>query len=144
MNRLTSIAVKSLVAIVIGSGTLASNLQAQVDLSMTTSISFPFTVGTETIPPGTYQFSLSSSPFLLAVLNVKTGHEQVFFVRPEEQQKFQSYGRLIFSGPEGCSTLTQIHFPGTNTFSEVTQPHTIAKADARRCPVGHSIAVAQR
>lgn len=103
MNRLTSIAVKSLVAIVIGSGTLASNLQAQVDLSMTTSILFPFTVGTETIPPGTYQFSLSSSPFLLAVLNVKTGHEQVFFVRPEEQQNFSRTDALSSAAPKDAA-----------------------------------------
>jgi hypothetical protein len=144
MNRITSLVVQSLVAILIGSGALATNLQAQVDLSMTTSISFPFTVGTETIPPGTYQFSLASSPFLLSVLNVKTGHEQVFFVRPEKQRAFRSYGRLIFQGSEGCSALSQIHFPGTNTFSEIDQRHNAAKFAAKKCSADNSIDLAQR
>jgi hypothetical protein len=144
MNRVTSFAVKSFVAVLIGSGTLASNVQAQVDRSMTTSIQFPFTVGTQAIPPGTYQFSLTSSPFLLSVLNVKTGHEQVFFVRPEKQRAFQSYGRLIFSGSEGCSALSQIHFPGTNTFSEIDQRHNAAKFAAKKCSADNSIDLAQR
>lgn len=54
MKRNTSFVVQSLVVILIGSGILAGSLQAQVDLSMTASIPFSFTVGAQPIPPGTY------------------------------------------------------------------------------------------
>lgn len=143
MRRIASFAVQSLVTILIGSGTLACNLQAQVDLSMTASIPFPFTVGTQLIPPGTYRFSLASSPLFLAVLDVKTGHEQVFFVRPEKERAFESHGRLIFRDSGGCSALSRIYFSGTDTFFEVDPSQSIPRIDAKNCSTGNSISVLQ-
>ncbi len=143
MKRITSFVVKSLVTILIGSGPLAGNLQAQIDRSMTASIPFPFTVGTHTIPPGTYRFSLASSQFLLSVLDVKTGHEEIFPVRPVEQSASESHGRLIFRNSEGYSALSQIYFSGTGTFSEVNQRQSVARSEAKRFSTGNSISVAQ-
>ena len=143
MNRITSLIVTSLVTLLIGSGALAGNLQEQTDLSITASIPFPFTVGTHPIPPGTYRFSLASSQFLLSVLNVKTGHEQVFSVRPEKQRTVESRGRLVFRNSEECSALSQIHFLGTDTFTAIDPPRSVAKIEAKRLTTGNAIAITQ-
>jgi hypothetical protein len=73
MTRFTSLAAKSLVTFLIAGGTLATNLQAQSDVAITARVPFPFTVGKHSIEPGTYQFSLLTSQFLLSVVNVKPG-----------------------------------------------------------------------
>jgi hypothetical protein len=138
MKRITSLVIQSLVTILIGGGILAGNLQAQTDLAMTVSIPFPFTVGTQSIAPGTYQFSLISSQFLLSVLNVKTGDKNVFPMRPGQQHAFESHGRLIFRNSDGCSTLSEIYFPGTDRFSEVSQRHSIGRPST-----GNSISMAR-
>jgi hypothetical protein len=144
MKRITSVVVKSLVTMLIGSGTLRGNLQAQSDLSMTASIPFPFTVGTHSIPAGTYRFSLPSSPFLLSVFNVKNGHEQLYPVRPEQQRAFEPHGRLIFRNSEGRRALSRIYLPGTGTFSEVTIGTMSGRVEAKRFSTGDSTSVAQR
>lgn len=144
MKRTTSLIVKSLVILLIGSGTLADNLQAQTDLAMTVSIPFQFTVGTQNIGPGTYQFSLVSGAFLLSVVNLKDGHRQFFPVRPEQQRAFESHGRLIFSNSDGCSVLSEIYIPGTDSFSEVSQRHCVGRFEAKKSSTGNSISVAQR
>lgn len=144
MKRITSLVVQSLVALLIATGTLAGNLQAQTDLSMTVSVPFQFTVGTQSIAPGTYRFSLISSSFGLSVRNVKTGQERVFPLRPGQQRAFESQGRLIFRNSDGCSVLSEIYFPGTDRLSEVSQRHCAGGIEARKPPTGTSIFVAQR
>ena len=144
MKRITLVVVKSLVIILIGSGTLAMNLRAQSDPGMTVSIPFPFAVGTQSIAPGTYRFSQSSDPFLLSVVNVKTGHEEMFPVRPEGERAFEPHGRLVFRKSEGCSVLNEVHFPGTEMFSEVIQRHGAGRIEAERCSTSNSVSVAQR
>lgn len=78
MKQISSLIVKSLVSILIGSGTLAINLQAQSALAMTVGVPFPFTVGTQRMASGAYEFSLVSSEFLVSVLNVKTSTGRCF------------------------------------------------------------------
>ena len=121
MKRITSLVVQSLVTILIGSGTLAGSLQAQTNLAMTVSVPFPFSVDTHRVAPGTYQFSLVSNQFLLSVLNVKTGHEEVFPVRPGQQRAFESHGRLIFRKSDEGRILSEIYIPGNDRLSEVSQ-----------------------
>lgn len=143
MKRITSLVVKSLATFLIGSGSLAMNLQAQSE-AITVSVPFPFTVGTQSIEPGIYQFSLLSSQFLLSVLNVKTGDMEIFSVHPEQLRAVEQQGRVVFSNSEGCSALSQIYFPGALTFSEIDQRHCAARTEAKRFPTGDSNAVARR
>jgi hypothetical protein len=143
MTRFTSFVVKSLVTLLIGSGTLATNLQAQSG-AITVSVPFPFIVGTQTIAPGTYQFSLLSTHFLLSVLNVKTGHTEIFTVRPERQRVPERHGCVVFGNSEGSSVLNEVHFPGTGLFSEVIQRHDVPRIEAKRTSTDHSISMAQR
>jgi hypothetical protein len=144
MKRTTSLVLRWLVAILIGSGTLAMNLQAQSDLAMTVSIPFPYTVGTQSIAPGTYQFSLVSNQFLLSVLNVKTGSKEMFRVQPEQQLAFDPHGHLIFRKSEGRSVLNEVHFPGTDMFSEVVQRHSVGRIEAKGPSTSNSMSMAQR
>jgi hypothetical protein len=144
MKRISSLIAKSLVTILIGSGTLAINLQAQSDLAMTASIPFPFTVGTQSMAPGTYEFSLVSSQFLVSVRNVKTGHQEMFPVRPGQQLAVEQCGRLKFRNSNARSILSEVHFPGTDRFSEVDQGHGIGSIEAKNPSTDSSISVAQR
>jgi hypothetical protein len=144
MKLITSSVVRSLATVLIGCGTLAGNLQAQSDSSVTVSVPFPFTVGTQSIAPGTYQFRLLSSQFLLSVLNVKTGAREMFAVHPERQSAFEQQGRAVFHSSEGRSALSQIYFPGSDTFSEVSQRHEARRLEAKRSSTDNTISVAQR
>lgn len=143
MKRTTSFVVRSLVTILIGSGTLVMNLHAQSD-PITVSIPFPFTVGTQSIPPGTYRFSLVSSPFVLSVLNVKTDREDLFPVRPESERVFEPHGHLIFGKSEDSHALNEVHFPGSDTFSEVVPPHRSESAEAKESSTSNGMSVGRR
>lgn len=144
MRKFTSLVVTSLVTLLIGSATLATNLQAQSDDAITVRVPFSFTVGTQSIAPGTYRFSLLSSQFLLSVVNVKTGDMEMFDVRPERQRAVDQHGRLVFRNTEGCSVLNEVHFPDTSQFSEVVQRHGAGRIEAKRSSTDSSITVAQR
>lgn len=132
MKPITSVALKLLVILLIVSGAFAIPLRAQDDAAVTVSIPFPFIVGEQNIAPGTYQFDLVSQ-ILLSVTDVKTGHEQVFLVRPDRQRAFEPHGRLVFGIFDGHRRLNEIHFPGTNAFSDVIQHHNTSAARAGRC-----------
>jgi hypothetical protein len=138
-----SLVAQSLAMLLMGA-TLATSLHAQSDNAITVSVPFRFTIGTETIAPGTYQFSLPSSQFLLSVVNVKTGNTEVFTVRPEQQRGIKQRGRLVFRDSEGSSVLNEIHFPGTGMFSEVIQRRGARRMIAKKSSTGNSNCVAQR
>jgi hypothetical protein len=144
MTKFTSLVVTSLVTLLIGSATLAPNLQAQGNDAITFRVPFSFTVGTQSIAPGTYQFSLLSNQFLLSVLNVKTGHKEIFTVRPERQRAPDQLGRLVFRNSEGSSVLYEVHFPGTGLSSEVIQRRDDRRLETKRSSSDSSISVAQR
>jgi hypothetical protein len=61
--------------------------------------------------------------FLLSVTNVKTGDKELFTVRPENQCRIEDHGRLIFRDSDGSDTLNEVHFPGTDMFSELIVRH---------------------
>jgi hypothetical protein len=86
---------------------------------MKASVPFPFTVGTQEMAPGTYEFTLVFSQFLVSVLNVKTWDHEIFPVRPGQQLAVEQGGRLKFRNSNARSILSEIHFPVTDRFSEV-------------------------
>ncbi|HEY3827453.1 MAG TPA: hypothetical protein VGL82_23030 [Bryobacteraceae bacterium] len=144
MTRFRSLVGKSLVTLLIGSAALATNLHAQSDDAITIRIPFSFTVGTQNLAPGTYEFSLPSSQFMLSVINVKTGAMEMFNVRPEGQRAIAQYGSVVFRNSEESSSLNEIHFPGTGIFSEVIQRRGGGRMEAKKSPPENSISIAER
>lgn len=143
MKRLTSLVVKSLVMLLIAGGMLATNLQAQSDDAITVRVPFPFTVGTETLAAGTYQFSTISNNFLLSVRNVKTGKMDITSVLPVLQDTVEQQGRLVLLNNEGSSVLNEVHFPGTSMFS-VVQRRSSGRIEAKKPSTNSSICIALR
>lgn len=148
MKRLPVVIIKSLITILIGSGVLAANLQAQSE-PITVSVPFPFTVGTQSIAPGTYKFSLIpdglvSSQCLLSVLDLKTGSVKMFEVRPERQRTVEQRGHVTFRDTGGRSVLAEVHFPGTDTFSELIPRRSVGKNEAMLHSTSKSVSAAQR
>ncbi len=148
MKRVLASFIKSAVIILICSGALAATLQAQ-SYAITVKVPFPFTVGTQTLEPGTYQFSLVSSrvesdQFLLSMLNIKTFDTEMFTVRPEQQRTIERHGHLIFHKFEGRRTLAEVHFPGSYTFSELIQRRRVERVETTRTSTSESVSVAQR
>ena len=143
MKLIPSLVIQSLIAILVGSGTLAEKLQAQSDIAITASIPFPFTVGTQRIAPGAYRFSLINS-FDLSVMNVKTGDTEMFAVRPEKQRAFEQHGRLIFRRSAGSDVLNEVRFPGADTLSELIQQRRVGRMEAKKSSTTDSVSVAQR
>jgi len=144
MKRIRSLVVKSLIAAVVVTGPAALTLQAQSDLEMKATIPFTFIVGTRSITPGSYQFSLMGSPFLLSVLNVKTGHQELFPVHPGSQQAFESNGCLTFQKSNSSSVLTEIHFPSADTLTQVNGPHGVPGSQTRLCSKNGPLSVVER
>lgn len=144
MTRITSLILKSLVTILIAGGALAPNLHAQSADAISLRIPFPFTVGAETLAPGTYQFHLLSTHFVLAMQNVKTGVMEVFEVRPEAQRTVDEDARLVFRNSEGASVLNEVHFPGAHSFSQVIHRRGSQRTEAKNSSIDGSISVALR
>lgn len=143
MRRFMSLAAQSLVALLIGGAMLVTNLHAQDD-AMTISVPFAFTVGTQSKAPGTYQFKLVSSQFLLSVTNVKTGEMEVFSVHPQQQRTYEERGHLAFRKAAGHSFLNEVHFRGTDVFSEVVQAPRGARSNTMIASTASQTCVAQR
>jgi hypothetical protein len=144
MSKFKSFVVPSLVTLLMSSATLATNLHAQNDDAITVRVPFSFTVGTQSIAPGTYQFSLNYSQFLLSVFNVKTGDREMFNVHPEPQRGTEQRGRVVFRNDEQSTILNEVHFPGTELFSEVIQRHGAGRIEAKRSSTDDLISIAQR
>jgi hypothetical protein len=132
MKRIRLLVIKSLIAAVVVTGPVALTLQAQSNPEITATVPFPFIVGTRSITPGNYQFTLMGSPFLLSVLNVKTGHQELFPVHPGSQA-FESNGCLTFQTSNSSSVLTDVHFPGTDALTQVNGPYSVRGSQTRLC-----------
>lgn len=148
MTRFTSLVTRSLLAFLIGGGIHATNLYAQSD-AITVSVPFSFTVGRQDVAPGTYRFSLvssrmESSQFVLSLRDVRTGNMELFEVRPEQQPTVAQHGYLLFHKSAGRSVLNEVHFPGTDTFSELIPPRRGAKTRPTRALAERQTCVAQR
>lgn len=143
MKHIPSLIVKLLVTILVISGPFAISVQAQTDPGIIVSIPFPFTVGTQRVAPGTYDFSLVSQ-FLLSVRNAITGEKEMFPVRPEQRRAIEQKGSLTFHNSAGCSVLSEVHFPGASMFTEVIYRQDVGCIEAKRhstiasLPVGHN------
>ena len=144
MKRIPLLVIKSLIAAVVVTGPAALTLQGQSNLEMKATIPFSFIVGTRSITPGSYQFSLMGSPFLLSVLNVKTGHQELFPVHPGSQEVFESTGCLTFQKSDNASVLTEVHFPGTDTLTRVNGPHGVQGSQTRLCSKSEPLSVVER
>jgi hypothetical protein len=142
-RRMMTLISSSLFTILIGSGTLATRLQAQSDSAVRVNIPIAFTVGKQTMAPGTYKLSLTPDPFVLSVVNAKTGDQEMFEVRPEQGRSVEQRGRVVFHRLDGLGVLDEVHFPGADTFSQVIQPH-FTKMEAKGSSPSNSVAVAQR
>ncbi len=142
MTRFTSLVTLSLAALLIAGGTMTMNGQTR-DAAITVSVPFPFTVGTQSMRPGTYRFSPGSTPFLLSVFNVKTGDMQMFTVHPERQRSTEQRGHLLFGRFADRSVLNEVHFPGTDEWSELVQPRRSARMEAKQRPTDNAVAMAQ-
>lgn len=144
MKRIMSLVIKSLVAILAAGGTFATGLHAQSEPAMTVNIPFPFTVDTQTIAPGTYQFSLGPNPFQLSIVDIKSGHTKLFAVRPEQERAIGPHGHVDFQKRNEDRVLNEVHFSGTGMFIHVIQPRSAGRAEAKRSLPGDSVSVAQR
>ncbi len=144
MKRLRLLAVPSLVTVLLGSGSFAPNLQAQSELAITVSVPNAFTAGTETFAPGTYRFTQEFDPFVLSVLNVETGGERLFSVAPGRQGATEQYGYAVFSKSGGSSVLDQVHFPGTDTFSELVHRPRHGRIVANQSSGKKTVYIAQK
>ena len=144
MKWISSLVVKSLIAAGVVTGPAASTLLAQSNLEITAAIPFPFIVGTRSITPGSYQFTLMGSPFLLSVLNVKTGRQELFPVHPGSQQAFEPNGCLTFQKSDSSRILTDVHFPGTDTLTAVNGSHGVRGPQTRLCPTNKPLSVVER
>ena len=139
MTWITSLFAKSVSALVIAGGALATNLQAQNE-SMTVTVPFPFTIGAQCNAPGTYRFSLTSSQYMLSVVDVKTGYKKIFPVHPENEPTSEADGRLVFRNSDGPRVLKELHFVGSDQFSEFDkQGHAAALSLASKsvCTAPH-------
>ena len=143
MKRVTSIIIKSLFAILISGGLLAT-AHAQYGPGITVDIPFAFSADGQQIAAGTYQLQLTDSNFLMSVRNVSTGKKQIITVHPEESRKFSAQARLTFQVCHGHSYLTQIYAPGTTLFSATVAGSRQNHTNADACSTQNTITVAQR
>ncbi|UWZ83629.1 hypothetical protein [Occallatibacter riparius] len=134
---------KSMFAIAIAGAAISPSMQAQND-AVTVTVPFQFAMGTQSIAPGTYQFSLTSSQYVLSVVNLKTGHAEIFNVRPERRSETEKRGNLIFRNSSGGRVLSEVHFPGTDTFSEVIERRQSARTETARSATSNSGSVGRR
>jgi hypothetical protein len=144
MTRFTSLITRSLVTLLMAGGALATSLHAQSDEAITVRVPFPFTLGTQSMAAGTYQFSLPTSHFTLAVLNVKTRDMEMFNVHPEQESAIAQEGRLVFRNTDDGSDLNEIHFPGTGMFSEVVERRNSGRMEGKSSTPDGSITIAER
>lgn len=119
MKRITSVIATALLTIMLGVQPLAVWAQAQDTPRVEATIPFKFSAYRQDIASGTYQLNLLSNPFMLSIRNVNTGRKQMLMVLPKESQSPPSHGYLIFRRDGGHSYLAEIHFQGTNLYSEL-------------------------
>src|SRR5487761_651826 len=120
MKRITSIITKALFTILMSSWLLAVSVQAQGTSGVEANIPFAFsTYGQKDIASGTYQLELLPDPFLLSIRNLKTDKKQILMVHQAESPSPASHDYLTFRRDGDHSYLAEIHFKGTNIYSEL-------------------------
>ena len=114
-------------------GCLSGTAHAQYDPGIVVRVPFTFSADGIEIAAGTYRLQLNDSQFLMSVLNLDTGDEQLIPVHPEEDRNIPSQGGLIFQVCKGHNYLTEIHIPGGYRFSETVKGRMQNDADDDRC-----------
>lgn len=143
MMRFTLVA-RSLAALLIASGSLVMNGQTIGD-AIKVDVPFAFTVGTQSMAPGTYLFSVDSGPFLLSVVNIKTGAVRMFTVHPERDKTIEDTGHLIFDKFADRHVLNEIHFRGSDEWSELTPLRDRSRMEASSATQpDHAVVMARR
>jgi hypothetical protein len=143
MKRIPSHFMRSLAIFLIASGPLAVHLKAQSDHSITASIPFPFTAGTQTMAPGTYRFEQMGA-YEVSILNVKTGVKQIFSVHPGSQRTLAQHERVIFRIRAKRSFLSEVDFSGTGMLVNLSRSAVQEEMKAVQPLPRNSVLVAQR
>lgn len=138
MKLMSSILVRSLIVVLTGgiAATIAQNMAAAQTITVT--VPFAFSAGSQDFPAGTYRLSMQSE-WLLSVRNLKTGGENIFPVHPEQEDRSEQRGCLRFRSFGGRSYLAGVYVPGTNRYGELNNGiHAASTAEARLCSPGAS------
>lgn len=123
MNRakITSIFAKFVLVAVITSGMLAMGTQNSEAQAIVATTPFNFSVGSQSYPAGTYEFTLLSE-WSLSIRNLDGGKEQFFTIHPaDDSPLLRSTGKLIFQNSAGHRNLQAICVPGTGRIAELMQ-----------------------
>jgi len=144
MKHIRSIIVGSLFAILIMGGTFAARLHAQDGPGIIFTVPFAFSADGKNIPAGTYELNLVSNKFMMSIRNLETGELQVFSVYPDQEQRIESHGRLVFHGCGDRKDLAEFHIPGTSIYSKTITLRREKILEAKACPSNESVSVASR
>lgn len=133
MKLLTSIITKSLLAVLIGMGLLASEVQAQDSPTITVTVPFAFFTNSQNnFAAGTYEMKLLSE-WLLSIRNLNGGGEKMFIVRPEQTGSSGSHGCLIFDRFNGRSYLAEIYLTDSEVHTELIHRYRTRTTKAKTC-----------
>jgi len=114
LEKIISTLAKLILGAVAIGGMLASGTQTATAQAITVTTPFAFSVGSQSYPAGTYQFTRLSE-WSLSIRDVKGGGERFFAVRPQEKLPLRSQGGLTFSNSEGHRNLQAVYVPGTDS-----------------------------
>jgi len=117
MKRVTSIVAGLLGVVLIGTGGIATTLQAQDAPGEIFTVPFAFTAGGHVNEPGTYEVRREANPFLISIQNVQTGDKQLSSVRPEEKGAAPAKGLLVFRKCGDHKDLSEFHIRAARLFS---------------------------
>ena len=144
MKHITSIVAGCLFAVLMDAGVLSAKANAQNETAEIFTVPFAFTVDGHLMTAGTYELNLESDQFQLSIRNLKTGKQQFFTVRPEQDRTVASRGRLVFDGCGLKKDLTEFHTPGSNLYSTTIAPRHEAASDRGRCSETDTTTIAAR
>ena len=120
MRRAASTMWKMALAILIASGTIAPPLHAQDGIGVDVAIPFAFSANGHDLPAGKYRLTIEDQ-FELSIRDLKTGPKRFFTTLPHSEPSSASSGRLVFDHCLSLCVLSEVHIPGTGTFSKVGQ-----------------------
>jgi hypothetical protein len=120
LEKIISTLAKLILGAVALGGMLASGTQTATAQAITVTTPFAFSAGSQSYPPGTYQFTRLSE-WSLSIRNVNGGGERFFAVRPQGKLPLRSQGGLTFSNSEGHRNLQAVYVPGTDSAAELFQ-----------------------
>lgn len=118
MRRVASTIWKMVLATLIAGGTITPPLRAQDGVGVDVAIPFAFSANGREFPAGRYRFTIEDQ-FELSIRDLRTGPKRFFTIRPYDEHSSVSRGHLDFDHCQSHCVLSEIHIPGTGTFSKV-------------------------